>query len=320
MPTLSRPRHGSLQFYPRKRATKLIPRVNWKPISNLSEDQFIPGYLVYKVGMTSAIVKDNTEHSLTKGKRLTIPVTILEAPNMKVFSVRFLKNSKIKKEIVVTNDKTLMSKVKVPKTPKSLDKIPSDYDNVSIIVHSIPSQTSIKKKPDMIELALPGDTKEDKLEKAKSLIGKEISISDFINEKTILLDSRGLTKGKGIQGPVKRFGIELKSHKSEKGRRKPGSIGPWHPARVTFRVPMSGQLGLFTRINYNNIIITYGSDKEKSINPKSGFKKYGNIKSNYIILKGSIQGPSKRQILLTKSFRPSKSQSKKQYEYISLEK
>ena len=121
---------------------------------------------------------------------------------------------------------------------------------------------------------------------------------------------RGLTKGKGMQGPVKRFGITLRNHKSEKGVRKVGSIGPWHPARVTFRVPMAGQLGLFSRIIYNQKIINFGLISEKDINPPQGFRNYGKIRSNYIIIKGSVQGPSKRQILLTPSLRPTKLKSK----------
>jgi len=42
-----------------------------------------------------------------------------------------------------------------------------------------------------------------------------------------MVDSKTFTKGKGFQGPVKRFGISLRSHKSEKVIRGPGSLGPW---------------------------------------------------------------------------------------------
>ena len=208
------------------------------------------------------------------------------------------------------------SKLKLPKTLQKLDsQIPEEYEDIRVIVHSLPQQTSIKKTPDLIELAISGDNK---LEFVKSLIGKEISLADFLKEGMKLFDVRGLTKGKGTQGPVKRFGITLKFHKSEKGRRNPGSIGPWHPARVTFRTPMAGQLGLFNRVHYNFNLITSGKISEKDINYLAGFKNYGKIKSSYIILRGSIQGPSKRQLIITPSFRPSKHQVKKNFEFISL--
>src|SRR3989344_1967273 len=87
------------------------------------------------------------------------------------------------------------------------------------------------------------------MEFVKSLIGKELTLENFALGS--LIDVRGITKGKGTQGPVKRFGITLRFHKSEKGVRKVGSIGPWHPARVTFRTPMAGQQGYFSRIIYN---------------------------------------------------------------------
>jgi len=123
-----------------------------------------------------------------------------------------------------------------------------------------------------------------------------------------------LTKGKGLSGPVKRFGITLKSHKSEKGRRRPGSLGPWHPARVTFRVPQAGQLGMFTRVIYNNKIISIGKSENKFTN----IKNFGNVKTDYIIVQGSIQGPAKRQLLITAPLRESKQQIKKNFEFIEV--
>ncbi len=314
MPKLSRPRKGSLQFYPRKRASKFIPSVNWSTIN--SKEQGILGFITYKVAMASALVKDSTEHSMTKGKRKTIPVTILEAPNMKLLSARFYKNGIVIKDILLSKESLLSKKIKLPKTLKDLTKeAPKEYDEIRVLAYSLPSQTSIKKTPDIAELALSG---ENKLELLTSLIGKELSLSDFLKKDLTLLDIRGLTKGKGNVGPVKRFGITLKAHKSEKGRRNPGSLAPWHPARVTFRTPMAGQLGLFTRVHYNQKLIFSGKISENSINPSSGFKNYGKIKSSYLIINGSVQGPPKRQIIITPSFRPALFQAKKKYEFIQL--
>lgn len=311
MPAPKRPRRGSLQIYPRKRISKYLPSVNWSVVSSKSPG--LLGFITYKVGMATAVVKDLTDKSMTLGKKIAIPVTILEAPNMKIFSVRFYKNNRPIKEIVVSNDKELKKKLKVPRAPGSLDNLPESYDEVRVIVYSLPKQTSIKKTPDLAELAIHG---ENKLEIAKSLIGKEIPITAFLRDD--LLDVRGLTTGKGNQGPVKRFGIGLRHHKSEKGVRKVGSIGPWHPVGVKFRVPMAGQLGLFTRVIYNNKVISSGTIADKNINPLSGFKNYGLIKTSYLIIKGSVQGPAKRQILITPAFRPKKEQSKKKFELVEL--
>ena len=313
MPTKKSPRKGSLQFWPRKRVSKFLPSVNWNAISDGKE---IKGFIAYKAGMASAYVKDNTEHSMTKGKNIVIPVTLIECPSMKIFSTRFYKNGKVVKEVLAENlDKELKRKVKLPKTRKGKieDVKAEDYDDVRVICYSVVKNSKIKKKPDLAEIGLVGNV-EEKINFIKEHVIKEISVLDVF-EKSQLVDIRGLTKGHGLQGPVKRFGITLKSHKSEKGRRRPGSLGPWHPARVTFRAPQAGQLGMFTRIVYNNKIIDLGKSADK---PLKNIKNYGNINTNYIIVYGSVQGPAKRQLLITSPLRQTKKQSKKNYGLVEL--
>jgi len=70
----------------------------------------------------------------------------------------------------------------------------------------------------LVEIGLTGNL-EGKLNFIKENLSKEISVLDFF-ENGQLVDFRGLTKGKGFQGPVKRFGIKLKFHKSEKRSKK----------------------------------------------------------------------------------------------------
>lgn len=315
MPTNRRPRRGSLQYAPRKRAAKLLPSVNWKPVS--SKEKGFLGFIVYKVGMSTAYVKDTTPKVMSSGKQIAIPVTIMEAPNMKLFSIRFYYQNKVLKEVVVSNEKELKRKLKVPKTLPQLDsQIPQNYDDVRVLAYSLAKTTSIKKTPDFAELAIQGDSAQEKFEFAKSYIGKEISPFDVL--KTNLVDIRGVTKGKGIQGPIKRFGAKLRFHKTEKGQRKVGSIGPWHPAHVSFRTPMAGQMGLFTRIINNLIILNKEKISEKDINPSQGFPHYGKINTSYIIIRGSVPGPAKRQTIITPAFRPSKLQAKKKFEFMEV--
>ena len=311
MPKLKSPRRGSLQFYPRCRAAKFLPSVNWSSVYPMAKETGLLGFITYKVGMGSSIVKDNTENSMTKGKKIVIPTTILEVPNMKVFSVRFFKSGIPAKEVIVSNDKDLKRVLKVPKVLKSFEsEIPKDYDDIKVIVHSIPSQTSIKDTPDLIELGISAPNK---LDFVKTIINRELTLKDFI--KTSLVDVRSLTRGKGLSGPVKRFGVGLRQHKSEKGVRNPGTLGPWHPARVMFVTPLAGQLGMFSRVHYNHNILFSSSIKDKDINPSSGFRHYGKILSNYILVTGSVAGPQKRAVLLTLAFRPSKPTKKKKYEF-----
>lgn len=311
MPTSKSPRKGSLQFWPRKRAAKYLPTTNWDAINSTKP---LKGFICYKAGMASAAVKDDTNDSMTKGKNITIPVTILECPSMKILSVRFYKDGKVQTEILNDSlEKELKKKLKLPKTHKKLDSVKAEeYDDLRVIAYSLVKKAGIKKTPDIIEVGLNGSY-EEKLAYVKENLGKELSVIDYF-EKGQLVDLRGLTKGKGLQGPVRRFGITLKRAKSEKGRRRPGSLGPWHPARVIFRVPMAGQLGMFTRVVYNNTIVEIGNEETKLKN----IKNYGDVNSNYLVVKGSVQGSAKRQLILTQPLRPTKKQLKKNYEFIEL--
>jgi len=311
MPTRKSPRKGSLQFWPRKRANKFLHSVNWDAINS---GKNLKGFICYKTSMASAYVKDDTPDSMTKGKRITLPVTILECPPMKIFSVRFYKDNKVVREILSENlEKELKKKVKLPKKGREkIEDIKKEYDDIRVIAYSQVKRTGIKKTPDLSEIGLVGDV-EEKFNFVKEHSNKEISVLDVF-EKGQLIDLRGLTKGKGLSGPVKRFGITLKSHKSEKGRRRPGSLGPWHPARVTFRAPQAGQLGMFTRVIYNNKIIDLGKSEDKF----KDLKNFGNIKTDYIIVSGSVQGSAKRQLIISAPLRETKKQLKKNYEFLEV--
>ncbi len=312
------PRSGSLQIWPRKRVSKFIPSVNWGAIK--TDYKGLLGFITYKVSMASCLVKDLTADSMTKDRKIIIPVSILEAPSIKIFSARLYKNNLCVSEIIVSNDKELKRILKIGKNAKTgkpgdLDKKDS-FDDLRVLIYSLASRTGIKKTPDITEISLGGSLQE-KIDFVKSHWNKEILASEIF-KKLELVDVRGLSKGHGLEGPVKRFGIGLRGHKSEKGVRRPGSLGPWHPHHVTFRVSQAGQLGMQTRISYNQKIIEVGKISEKNINPKSGWHSFGNIKTEYIIVRGSVPGPAKRQILITRTLRKTKSGDKKNYELIKL--
>lgn len=310
------PRHGSLQFWPRKRSNKIMPDVHWEALPK--KDSGLLGFIGYKVGMKSAYLKDNTNGSVTKGKRIILPVTILECPTIKILSVRFYKNKIVAYEFINHNlDKELKRKIKLPKKgdKKFDDFLKNDFDNVTVVVYTQVKKSGIKKTPDIKEIGLSG-TKEQKLEFIKNHLSKEITIKDVFKEG--IVDIRGVTKGKGLQGTVKRFGLTLKAHKSEKGQRTLGSGGPWHPSRVDFHQPRSGQMGYNTRVCYNAKIVLVSNVTEKNINQNGGFPQYGNIKTDYIVLLGSVQGPQKRALLLTSALRATPKFNKKNYEFIEL--
>jgi len=304
MPQKRSPRKGSMQFWPRKRSIKIVARIRtW-----LGGKEAKPlGFPVYKIAMTHIIATDNKPTSMTKGEDIQIPVTILESPPIKIAAIMLYRKNpygsrcvgQINAEKV---DKELSRKIAIPKKPgKQADT--KDITDVRLLVYTQPKLTAIgKKKPELLELGIGGATPEEKLTYAKSILGKELKITDVFSEGQ-LCDASSITKGKGFQGPVKRFGVKIRVHKSEKTKRGPGSLGPWSSFDGGWRVAKAGQMGFHQRTEYNKYIIKMTDDTD-SINPKKGFRRYGLIKNPYLLVKGSIGGASKRLIMLSKPRRP----------------
>ena len=68
---------------------------------------------------------------------------------------------------------------------------------------------------------------------------------------------------------------------------------------------MAGQMGYHKRTEYNKKILKIGEASQvDEVNPSGGFIKYGLIKNGFVVLKGSIPGPSKRLVMLRKATRP----------------
>lgn len=306
MPQVHRSRAGSLQFWPRVRAKRIYPRIrSW---FSSTQPQLL-GFTGYKSGMTQVIIQDNRAGSITKGQQIPWPVTVIECPPIKLFSLKFYKNTpygaKTSTEILVSNkfDKELSRKLNLPKNhdpEKKLKELNLDqYSEIKAVIYTQPKKTGIgKKKPELLEIAIGGEDLKAKLDYAKSLIGKEIKVSDIFKKHQII-DLHGITQGKGLQGPLKRYGLTLRSHKSEKSRRR-GLLGPQGYRKVKFSAPQQGQMGYHQRTDYNKEILDLG---EKYQNPKGGFLHYGLVKNDYALVKGSVPGSKKRMLVLTQSIR-----------------
>ena len=68
MGRINKPKASALQYWPRKRAERLIPNVNWNAIKK--NEVGLMGFIGYKAGMVSVYAKDDTADSMTKGKKL----------------------------------------------------------------------------------------------------------------------------------------------------------------------------------------------------------------------------------------------------------
>lgn len=307
MPRTRSPRRGSMQFWPRKRAKSQVVRIrSWAKVSDAKP----LGFAGYKSGMTHIFVTDNRPNSITKGDDIKLPVTVIECPPIKVAGfILYNKDAygfHAASQILADKlDKDLAKNFPLPKKAnKKLEEIKiEDYVDLRLLVYTQPKLTGIgKKKPEFFEMGIGGNLAA-KLDYAKNILGKEIKMQDIFKEGQ-QVDAHAVTRGKGFQGPVKRFGVAIRNHKSEKTKRGPGSVGPWH-GLLNWTVAHAGQMGYHQRVEYNKQILKMGSNPEE-INPKGGFLRYGVVKNNYLIIKGSIQGPAKRLIKLTQAIRPNK--------------
>ncbi len=323
------PRKGSVAFSPRKRAARESPHITSWPES---EEPGLLGFPGYKVGMTHVTMLDNTKNSPTEGMEISVPVTVVETPPVVVFGIRAYHKTtrglKATCDVLATElDQDLKRKISLPKeyeTEAQLAELKENMDDIvqiRVLAHTKPRLVSVpKKKPEIMEFGVGGSSVNDKLEYAVSVLGKEINPADVFDDGEHT-DAVAVTKGKGFQGVIKRWGVRIqygKAARSSKGRHV-GAIGPWSPERVMWTVPMAGQMGYHQRTEYNKKILKIGgSDQVDEINPDGGFVKYGLVKNNYLLLKGSLPGPSKRLVILRKAIRPhGKHDDAPQISYIS---
>jgi len=297
------PRHGSMQFWPRRRAKSSLARVRSWPTG---KDVTLAGFLGYKVGMAHITATEPA----AKNAPITIPCTILECPPLGILSARFYLNKQIQTEVLAQNlDEALARTIALPKkNEKTLDNVEKEYDEIRLLMYSQPKLTTIgKKKPDVLEVALGG---KEQLDWVKENFDKQIAVSDVFKAGD-LVDAHAITTGKGYQGVIKRFGVTLKAKKSEKGQRRVGSrSGGWYAqAHMMYRVAQPGKMGFHTRTEYNKKILIMGDGLEN----KAGFKRYGEVKNTYVAIKGSLGGSVKRAVKLTVASRPSKKLNNQQF-------
>jgi len=296
-----------MQYWPRVKAKRQYAKVrSW---TNNSKDAIL-GFMGYKVGMTHVMGIDTRKTSTSKGEEISVPVTVIECPPLKIAGIRLYKNAykgkQVSTEILFKVDKDLSRKItvqKVYKTIADVDKLnPSDYTDVRVLVYTQPRFAGVsKKRPELFEVAMSGNVS-DKIKFIKDNHDKELLLNTFFKDGEFV-DVHAVTKGKGLQGPVKRFGVAFKNHKTEKGVRRVGTLGGWSgQGHFLYRVAHPGQMGYHLRTEFNKHIIKVGS-KAEDVNPLGGWPHYGLVKTSYVLIKGSVAGPQKRAILLTKPMR-----------------
>jgi len=270
----------------------------------------------YKAGMTHLFYVEDHPRSPNFGKEINQSVTVIEAPSILVCAIRAYTRTgyglKIFTEAWMKDPPKDLGRVfTLPANfdpDKSLKKIEENLKNITeirLLAITQPRLTSVsKKKPDIMEIKTDGKPVSELFAYAKGILGRTVGVNDVFEEGQFV-DAVAVSKGKGFQGPVKRWGVRILSRKSRKIKRGVACIGPWKPPRVLYTVPRAGQMGYHQRTEYNKRILKIGV-KGEEVTPDGGFIRYGVVKGSYVLLKGSMPGPSKRLIRLRYPARPPK--------------
>jgi large subunit ribosomal protein L3 len=309
----SAPRRGSVAFRPRARAKSLEPRIRTWP--NLSaEKAALLGFAGFKAGEIHVLTIDDREKTPNFGKHFLNACTVVVTPPLRVIGIRgYTDDYKGKHALfdIYAKDppKELERKFHAHFSQEDFSKAEQVLNNASSIMAVVgisPHDVNLsQKKPFVFEVGVSGGDVKIQYDYLKGLLGKQVRISDILKTGQYV-DVFGITRGKGVEGPVTRFGVKRKQHKSRKSVRAVGTLGPISPAVVMYTVARQGQRGFHQRTEYNKRILIMSntdSDAQNLINPSGGFKHFGQIKGDYIVIKGSVPGVPKRLLKLRHAIR-----------------
>ena len=307
------PRRGSLAYSPRIRAKSMEARIRAWPKLN-SEEPKILAHCGFKAGCVQVVSIDDREKVPNAGKQLVSLGTVLVTPPVLILGIRGYSKGhdgrhaefdvyaedipkSISKEISLVNKQENA----LENAEKGLKRIKEIFAIVAVSPRAAGLE---QKKPYVFEASVSGGDIQKQFTHVKELLGKEIKI-DQIFETGATVDVAAITKGKGWQGVIQRWGVKKKQHKSRKTVREVGSLGPISPQSIMYTVPRAGQMGFHQRVEYDKRIMVIGnaSDEQIKINPDGGFKHFGLVKGDFIILKGSVPGTYRRLIKLRSQIR-----------------
>lgn len=254
--------------------------------------------------MTHAFMVDYRKRSTTAGQEVSVPVTVVEVPPIRVLAARLYRREpygmRVAAEVWGGTPTDALERKLTPHPASSAERRDAFSntagDEVRLVVHTQPDLiTGVPSKtPSIFEVRVSGEKFEERRAFALAQIGKELTVDQLAKEGEFL-DVLGVTKGKGFQGHTKRWGVKLQPRKNSKHRRMIGTLGPHNPSFVTFRIPQAGQQGYHRRTIYNMRVLRVVKDpRTEPISPAGGFPHYGEVRAGCVVLHGSLPGPAKR--------------------------
>src|SRR5690349_11809604 len=308
----SQPRRGSLAYLPRGRAKSMEARIRTWPQEEGDQPKLL-AHAGFKAGCIRIASIDDRDKTPNFGKQLVSLGTVVVTPPIVIIGVRGY--SKDRYGIDSSFDvyakelpKELPRLFTAKSDEKSLERAEKSLGGINeifAIAAILPGQAGIdQKKPYVFEVAVKGGDIQKQFAFVKDLLGKEVKV-DQVFQKGADVDIAAITKGKGIEGPIARWGVKKKQHKSRKSVRALGTLGPISPATIMYTVPRAGQRGFHQRTQYNNriMIMSNTQNSEFKINPAGGFKHFGLVEGDFVVIRGSIPGTYRRLVKLRSPMR-----------------
>jgi len=358
----SAPRSGSLAFLPRKRSRRHRGKIKAFPKDDASKSPHLTGFIGYKAGMTHTMRELVRPGSKSHNKDIVEGVTIIECPKMvgvglvgyamtpnglravstvwaaelaDEFKRRMYKNWRKSKKFAFKRHQVRMQEKdengQNPEMAERLSLITNNSTVVRLIAHTKMMPLNIRqRKAHVMEIQINGGSVADKVAFGVKLLEQEIPVADVFAQNEVI-DTIAVTKGRGMEGVITRWGVTRLPRKTHRGLRKVACIGAWHPSRVSYSVARVGQNGYHHRTeihkkiylmakgvqddegkpNYN--AMTEADPTEKFITPLGTFPRYGLVREDFLIIKGSVPGCKKRPITLRKTLHyPTNSMAKEE--------
>merc|ERR1711992_97770 len=288
------PRHGSKGFLPKKRSKRHRGKVKCFPKDDASKPVHLTAFMGYKAGMTHIVREMDRPGSKVNKKEVVEAVTIVETPPLVAIGVvgyietprglralktvwaehigeeakrRFYKNwSQSKKKAFTKSCTKWADDLGKKEIEKDLNQMKKYCTTIRVIVHT---QMKIlrrrQKKAHIMEVQLNGGSIADKVNFARDHFEKEVPVGKVFAQDE-MIDVIGVTKGHGYKGVTSRWHTK-KLHRMGAGyKMKDGKLVK------------------------NNAATEYDI-ADKSINPMGGFPHYGEVKQDFIMIKGCCIGP-----------------------------
>ncbi len=254
--------------------------------------------------MTHAFIVDYRKRSTTAGQEVSVPVTVVEVPPLRIVGARlYARNPYGMRVVSEVWGSPLAEELgrRIPTHPSSPSAAleafaTTNAHEVRLIAHTQPQLITgtSSKTPRIFELRVSGEKFEERRAFALEQLGRELA-ADQLTKEGEFVDVLGVTKGFGFQGHTQRWGVKLQPRKNSKHRRMIGTLGPHNPSFVTYRIPQAGQQGYHRRTQFNMRVLKVVRDpRADPITPAGGFPHYGEVRSACLVLHGSLPGPAKR--------------------------